>query len=553
MWRILSLLSIPGAFLAALIFVVHPVNVESVAWIAQRKNVLAMLFYLLSVLWYLKSNQQSARWSRWYWLSLLSFMVAMLSKGSVAVLPLVLLLLVWWRRPLTRWDLIRTAPFFAIAGVLTLVNIWFQSHGADIVLRKLTMLERLLGAGGVIWFYLYKILLPIQLNFFYSQWHIQAGDWRNWAPLIAAIVVTGLLIWQRNSAWGRPILVAWLYFCLCLVPVMGFTDVGYMKYSLVADHYQHLAIIGVIALIAAGWSLWRDRLKIAHRHWSTVVANATVALLIVLTYRQCELYRDVDTLYQSSPNSSLTQSSLGGIKMYRGQTEEAIQHYQEALKLNPNDEAAGINISLALAKLGRFDEALNYACHAVELWPDEPEAHNNLGVVLKQCGHLPDAISQYQEAIHLFSNFNVAYNNLGIALALMGRSDDAIENFQKALKINPHYADVHSNLGLALANRGRFNEAIGHYREAIYLNPDLLKAHKDLGVALLKSNHTQEAIQHLSYFSSKVSNDESVWIALMMAYDGIGQRANAVSAAEKAVSIARAQNHLDLVAQLYAF
>ena len=214
-WIILRKLSIPGAFLAAMIFAVHPVNVESVAWIAQRKNMMAMLFFLLSILWYLKAGMPTASvgmaparshggpWEReqtfssfilhpssfhfWYWLSLAAFVLAMLSKGSVAVLPVLLLGIVWWLRPLTRRDLLRIAPFFLIAVVLTGVNMWFQTHGTEIVIRTAGFTERLLGAGGVVWFYLYKALLPLDLAFIYPQWHIEAGNPLWWLPLVGGV------------------------------------------------------------------------------------------------------------------------------------------------------------------------------------------------------------------------------------------------------------------------------------------------------------------------------------------------------------------------------
>ena len=300
-----------------MIFAVHPVNVESVAWIAQRKNLMAMLFFLLSILWYLKTRnrhrqlQQNAHAIRlaaapsplslssiWYWLSLAAFVLAMLSKGSVAVLPVLLLGIVWWLRPLTRWDLVRIAPFFVVAVVLTGVNMWFQTHGTEIVIRDAGFAERLLGAGGVVWFYLYKALLPIDLAFVYPQWHIEAGNPLWWLPLLAALAVTAVL-WRYRKSWSRPFLFAWGFFCVALVPVMGFTDVGFMKYSLVADHYQHIAIIGVIALAAAGWSIWHQRAR-SEAYWVvTAVAVAAVGALAFLTWRQSGLYRDAITLYQA--------------------------------------------------------------------------------------------------------------------------------------------------------------------------------------------------------------------------------------------------------------
>jgi hypothetical protein len=250
LWAILRRLRIPGAWLAALIFGVHPVNVESVAWIAQRKNTLSMLFFLSSILWYLKAEIGGPR--RWYWFSVLAFALAMLSKASVVVLPAVLLLIVWWRRDrITRSDVVRTLPFVLVAIGLTLVSIAFQARGAEEAIRHATAAERMLGAGAIVWFYLYKALLPIHLVFVYPQWQVDAGDVRWWVPLAAAVAATSLLVWQRRRPWGRALLFAWLFFCVALLPVMGFVDIAFMRYSLVADHYQYIAIIGVIALAAA--------------------------------------------------------------------------------------------------------------------------------------------------------------------------------------------------------------------------------------------------------------------------------------------------------------
>src|SRR3972149_5784940 len=282
-WVLLRKLSIPGAFLAAVIFAVHPVNVESVAWIASRKNLMAMFFFLFSILCYLKldiassSTQEhryrttspltsrpsplapghhvSGRSPLWYLLCLAAFVLAMLSKGSVVILPVLLLLIVWWQREITIRDLVRMAPFFVVAMALGAVNVWFQDHGSGAVLRTANFVERLLGAGGGVGVYLYKALLPFDLAFVYPPWQIRMSDPLWWLPLVAALVVT-IVLWQYKGRWSRPFLFAWGFFCVALAPVMGFTDVGYMRFSLVANRYQHIAIIGVIALVAAGWGVW---------------------------------------------------------------------------------------------------------------------------------------------------------------------------------------------------------------------------------------------------------------------------------------------------------
>ena len=277
-WAILRKLFMPGAFVAGLIFALHPANVESVAWIAQRKNLLAMLFFLFSILSYVKFLELArprltakqitstghiplsafscfiphpSSFHFWYWLSLAAFVLAMLSKGSVIVLPALLLGIIWWRRPLTIRDMAQMAPFFAVAAALAVVNVWFQTHGTDLVIRTATFNERMLGAGGVVWFYLYKALVPLNLLFVYPQWRIEAGNMLWWLPLAAAVVVTALL-WCYRDGWSRPFLFAWGFFCVALLPVLGFADVYFMKFSLVANHYQHIALIGPVALAGAG-------------------------------------------------------------------------------------------------------------------------------------------------------------------------------------------------------------------------------------------------------------------------------------------------------------
>jgi hypothetical protein len=208
-WIILHRLSIPGAFVAALLFAVHPVNVETVAWISQCKGLLAMLFFLLSILSYLQAEEPAQRdrgvsVDRWYWLSLVAFALAMLSKGSVAILPAVLLGIVWWLRPLTRRDLLRTLPFVLIAVVLVRVNVWFQTHGTEGHIRSAGVMERLVGAGAVVWFYLSKALVPVDLAFIYPQWHVQVNQVWWWLPLLAAVAVTclGLLLHRARASVG---------------------------------------------------------------------------------------------------------------------------------------------------------------------------------------------------------------------------------------------------------------------------------------------------------------------------------------------------------------
>jgi hypothetical protein len=205
LWSILRRMRVPGAYLAALLFAVHPVNVESVAWIAQRKNLVAMLFYLLAIFGFLRSGWISPgarKWGLAYVLSLLAFLLALLSKGSVAPLPFVLLGLIAWQRRPRGSDLVGLAPFFGISATLVAVNVWFQTHGTHEIIRQADGIQRLLGAAAAVWFYLWKALIPVDLIFVYPQWHISASDWRWWGPLMAAMALT---LWLGAKArLGSP-------------------------------------------------------------------------------------------------------------------------------------------------------------------------------------------------------------------------------------------------------------------------------------------------------------------------------------------------------------
>ena len=473
LWTILRRLRLPGATLAALLFAVHPANVESVAWIAQRKNLVAMLFYLLSVLWFLRTgwynkgsgpaSQEVGRfgpkrrsglgttratsdgWPEpFYWLSLLAFSLAMLSKGSVAPLPVVLLGLIAWRRRLVLRDGIRVAPFFAVAAALAAVNVWFQTHGSGIAIRSVSGIDRLLGAGAIVWFYLGKALWPIHLIFIYPQWHISAGAGVWWVPLAAALGMTWLL-WRKS----RAAFFAWAYFCVMLVPVMGFADIAFMEYAPVANHYAHLAIIGVVGLAASAWSRWRR----SSRAPALGAAAIVVCALGCLTWRQNRIYQNVERLYRTTleqnPGAWVAHGNLGGLLAGTGRLQEAIPHFVEALRLKPDYPQARVSLGSALASQGRLGEARAQFEEALRLRPDFADGHYNLALVLGATGHRDEAVAQFEEALRLRPNFAEAHNNLGIALAQSGRVPDAISHFEAALKINPDYAEARANLQIA--------------------------------------------------------------------------------------------------------
>ena len=573
-WIILRKLSIPGAFLAAMIFVVHPVNVESVAWIAQRKNLTAMLFLLLSILWYLndftsscRNKAQSSRHTpcadpahgvcgllggHWYWLSLAAFLLAMLSKGSAAVLPALVLGIIWWRRRLTKWDFLRTAPFFIIAVALTFVNIWFQRRDLEEIIRNAGFLERLLGAGAVVWFYLYKTLLPLNLIFIYPQWNIQTGNLWWWMPLLSAVVIT-IALWFYRKTWSRPFLFAWGFFCVSLVPVMGLTDVYFMKYALVADHYQYTAVIGAIALTAAGWSIWHDKTNRPTR-WAL---NCTAAIVLVvlgsLTWRQSGLYGNAMTLYQATleknPNCWMAHNNLGLILEEKGRLQDAMDHYKKSVLLNPKNSEAYNNLGGLLLKTGRLPEAIVQFEQALRYKQNFAEAHNNLGLVLVNIGRLDEAIEHFKQALRLKPSYAETQNNLGEVLARTDRPQEAIKCYEQALALKPDFPEAEYNLGLILLQTDRPQEAIKYFELSIKLKPDYFITHNNLGTALLRTGRPEEAIEH--YKQALRINPDYIQAYLNLAgtYSKTNRPSEAVACARTGLELARSKGQMDMAKQ----
>jgi tetratricopeptide (TPR) repeat protein len=501
-------LRIPGAYLGAALYAVHPVNVESVAWITQRKNLVAMLFFMLSILFFLKTEPDPTRAAEsrpqerrpggrfWYGASLLAFALAMLSKGSVAMLPFVLLGVIAWRRRLSGRDVAAALPFFAVAAVFTVVDVWFQRHGNAVEIRSAGACERLLGAGNIVWFYLYKALLPLNLVFIYPQWAIDAGDPVWWLGPLAAVGVT-LLLWRRRKGRLRPLLFAWGYFCAMLVPVMGLTDVYFMKYSLVADHYAQLAIVGVAASAAAGWAQWRATARSA---LPRLAAAAAVGCLALLTWRQCRMYRDERTLYETTlaenPGCWLARSNLALLLANAGELPEAIAQGRRAVSLKPDLPEAHYNLGRALARAGAAPEAIAQYEEALRLRPDYAEAHYNLGNALRGAGRIREAIAQYEEAVRIKPDFSDARNNLANLLEMSGHTPDAIAQYEAALRIDPSDAEARNNLGNALAQSGRLPEAMAQFEEALRLKPGFPEAQNNFGMALADAGRPEEAVSH---------------------------------------------------------
>ncbi len=507
LWRALAALKIPGAPLAAVLFAIHPVNVESVAWVTERKNTLCMFFYLLGVLWCLRGEEERVVKpgmsgqnsfgdffsSTYYWFSLCAFALALLSKSAVAPLPVVLLGIAWWQRGrIGLRDFLRTVPFFAVAGAAALVSIWFQFHraiGASMVtVRHDTFLERLAVAGWAVWFYLYKALLPLRLSFVYPKWHVDGGSLLSYLPgllLLAAFAVC----WRFRRGWGKPALFALGYFVVMLLPVLGFLNIYFMRYSLVADHWQYFAIIGPISLVAAGVASLATVKNLA---WlSRGIGLILVIALGFLTWRENGLYQNVETLWlgtlQRNPNATLALNNLGYMRLQNGRFDEAESYFRKALKLQPDAPDVLSNLGVVLLRQGNVEEAIKTFRDALVLEPGSAQAHNNLGSALLQEGKAGEAVTEFQKVLTIQSNAAGIEQNLGDALLRAGRADEALAHLQRAVTLEPGLADAQMDLGDALVRSGQIETALVHLRKAVELKPQHATTHYGLGNALFQS------------------------------------------------------------------
>ena len=531
---ILRRLAIPGAYLAAAIFALHPIQAESVAWISEQKNTLSAVFYLAAMLTYLHFDQTQR--TSLYCGAMGLFLLAILSKTVTATLLGGLLVIFWWQRGRLSWkgDVRPLVPFFLLGASGGIITAWWELKINNCVGPRFqfTLLERMLIAGRAIWFHLGKLCWPTKLTFIYPRWQIDAGAWWQYVfPLGVVALAAGLWSLRR---WSRAPLAALLFFAGTLFPVLGFFNLYTFRYSLVANHYQYLASLGVITLAAAGvvgqWNHWRPWPRRAGYGAGLLL----LAILAGLTWRQSQMYADVETLYrrtiEQNPDCSLAHNNLGAILQLQGRLDEAMVHcrramqiepgdsgvyvnygniladqgrlddaiasYQKALKLNPHDLMAYNGLGLALVRWGRFDEALSNYRKALEINPRHVGTLINVGNLLAARGRLNEALAQYREALEIAPGQVEIHNNIGLALAAGGRLDEALEQYQTVLEALPDDALTHNNLGNALADLGRFEEAKSHYRHALQVQPDLAQAHNNLGTLLLHQGRFDEALAH---------------------------------------------------------
>lgn len=451
LWRSLERLKIAGAPLAAAIFAAHPVNVESVAWVAEGKNTLAMFFYSAAVLCWLKFDE-SRTW-RWYGLALGGFALALLSKTAVVTLPFVLLGIAWWRHGRLEWKaVLPVIPFFAVAGALGLVTVWFTRHHVigTYVIRTDNFWSRLVIAGWAVWFYLYKALIPLHLMVVYPRWHADLANPASYLPLLLLATALGG-VWRLNN---KGPFFALAYFVVMLLPVLGFLNIAFMRFSLVADHWEYFSIIAPITAVA--WA-------IRGRPW---LGGGIVLVLGLLTLIQCRMYQNIQTLWETTmrqdAKSWVAQCELGTLLRQKGQTDEAIDRFEKALKINPSYGKAHMNLAYALLQKGREDQAIAQFQHAVELEPTDPGAANNLAWLLATASDSslrngPKAVELAERANSLTGRDKpIILHTLAAAYAAAGRFPEAVATARLGLQLS----EAESNTWLA----GQFRRELPLYQ-----------------------------------------------------------------------------------------
>jgi len=492
---ILRRLAVPGAGLSAVIFALHPIQVESVAWISELKNTLSGALCLGAALAYLHFDKD--RRKRHYALALTFFVLALLSKSVTATLPAALLVVFWWQRGRLNWrrHVLPLMPFFVLGAAAGWLTTWVERTliGAQGAEFHFTLIERFLIAGRVIWFYLSKLLWPANLIFVYPRWQVNQSTWWQYLyPLGVAALLVGLWLWRKRS---RAPLAAALIFWGTLFPVLGFFNVFPFRFSFVADHFQYLAGIAIIALFSAG-------LASVAKHWNfhprqgaavTLLLGGTLAFL---AWGQSRQYANAETLYRTTisrnPSCWMAHVNLGKLELDSA-IEEAVAHFTEALRLKPDLTEARHNLGNAVQRLGRLEEAVSHYEEVLRLKPDFAEAHNNLGNALQKLGRPEEALRECHEALRINPDYPEPHYNLGVTLQAMGRLDEAVTHFKEALRLRPDNAEAHNDIGNVLQSMNRLDEALVHIHEALRLKPDFAVARYNLGNILQRMGRSEEA------------------------------------------------------------
>lgn len=508
-----------SSFVAAL-FALHPLHVESVAWVAERKDVLSTFFMMLTVWAYILYVKK--REIKGYLLVVLFFVLGLMSKPMLVTLPFILLLLDFW--PLGRLCLLRDtknvatgqhtneradifrlvlekAPFFALAVGSSIVTFIVQERGGAMEIAKTYSIQtRIINAFVAYTEYIVDMIWPVKLALLYPHPGNSLQLWKGVVAGFALVLITILVI--RKARRIPYLAVGWLWYIVTLIPVIGIVQVGSQA---MADRYTYVTLIGLFIIIAWGandlLSKWRHR-----KIWLSTLAAIILPVLIVLTWKQVQYWENGITLFKHTlrhtSNNYVIHNNLGIVLREQGRTEEAIKHYLQALRSNPDYALAHYNLSNAYAEQGKNKKVIEACKHAIRIKPDYADAHYNLGVAYGGSGKYEEAVEAFKQVIRIDSNYLQAHYNLGGVYAGLGKYRDAIEAFQQVIRIDPDYALVRNNLGIAYGALGRYKEAAEAFQQAIRIDPDDADAHLSLGIAYLSLNDRGSALEQYKILKS---------------------------------------------------
>ena len=450
LYRVLLLLPVPGAWVIAAVFAVHPMRVESVAWVIERKDLLSGLFYLCAALAWLLFARSGLR--KFYVVALATFGLALLSKSVAVTFPAALLIWHWWKSGrVSGADWGRMLPFFLLALAVTAADV-AHYRSLEEISFDYSLIERLLVASRAVWFYAGKIAWPAGLAGIYPLWDVRVADPVGWACLAGGLAVAASL-WMLRDRIGRGPLAGALFFVVTLSPTLGFVDYGYMQFSLVADRFQYLAGIGLIALLVGTAAQLAVNLPGGANRWTIPAAALLVAVLGSATWLQAGIYRDNETFFK------------------------------HVISINPQARGAHHNLGSALRDKGRLDEALGAYRIALGQDPNPAEIHIDIGLTLERGGNLDEAGRSYQQALGENAGHRTAMNNLALLRTRQGRFEEALELFNAVTRIDPGLVDAHIGRGVALLQTGRLELAVQAFETAVSINPELDLARSNLDAA----------------------------------------------------------------------
>ena len=530
-----------SAFVAAL-FALHPLHVESVAWVAERKDVLSAFFWILTIGAYAQYAEKPN--AQRYLLTLLFFILGLMSKPMIVTLPFTLLLLDYW--PLKRFSfdrqgdtqevlttgavnrrkkkrkgqssdsnkisapsesipslfpsvqirplLLEKIPLLILSAASSIITyVAQQKGGAMESLQNLPLMERIANATVAYIIYLFKMCWPLNLAVLYPH-PVTYPIWQSLgAAFLLTVITLSAIAWVRRFPYFT---MGWFWYLITLIPVIGLVQVGVQAW---ADRYTYIPLVGIFMAMAWGISeltkQWSYRNKIL-----SISAGIVIFLLTVLSWQQIQFWKDDFSLYphaiRVTENNDMAHNNLGTTYYNKGDLDRAMRHYRVAVEINPQKSGTYYNMGNVLADQGHFQEAMDQYAKALQFQPSNVAAHNDFGNVLMLQGRYDKAIEHLQEAIRIAPDYAKSHGLLGHIFAEQGKRQEAIKHYKMALQINPKLVDVHYNLGTLLANQGQMDEATRHFAMAVQLDPNYAKAHNNLGMALLIQGRIDNAIFH---------------------------------------------------------